>query len=92
MTIFGIAGCMGLLVVGFGLKDSILSIGTLQYGGVNVYQSVFTINKDADKDEYDKLIDELKGDNNVISCMEMYETSVDVSTDASTKSAYIVVP
>ena len=92
MTIFGIAGCMGLLVVGFGLKDSILSIGTLQYGGVNVYQSVFTVNKDADRDEYDKLIDELKGDNNVISCMEMYETSVDVSTDASTKSAYIVVP
>ena len=31
MTVLGIGGCMGLLLVGFGVKDSVRSIGTIQY-------------------------------------------------------------
>ena len=32
MTIFGIGGCMGLMIVGFGLKDSIFAVVDIQYG------------------------------------------------------------
>ena len=31
MTVFGIGGSMALLLVGFGLQDSIFNIGVLQY-------------------------------------------------------------
>lgn len=40
MTIVGIGGCMALLLVGFGVRDSIFSIATLQYEEVQVYDAL----------------------------------------------------
>ena len=37
MTIFGIGGCMALMLVGFGLKDSIFAIVDIQYGEIQLY-------------------------------------------------------
>ena len=34
MTIFGVAGCTGLLVMGFGIKDSLQGIGDIQYSQI----------------------------------------------------------
>ena len=34
MTIFGVAGCTGLLVMGFGIRDSLQGIGDIQYNEV----------------------------------------------------------
>lgn len=38
MTVVGIAGCTALLVTGFGVRDSISDIVTLQYDELNQYQ------------------------------------------------------
>lgn len=38
MTIFGIGGCMALMLVGFGIKDSISGIADLQYKDIQHYQ------------------------------------------------------
>ncbi len=38
MTVIGIAGCTALLVTGFGIKDSISPIVSLQYDDLNQYQ------------------------------------------------------
>lgn len=43
MTIVGIAGCTGLMVTGFGIKDSIVDIPFLQYGGIFKYTATVTI-------------------------------------------------
>ena len=37
MTIFGIGGCMGLMLVGFGLRDSIYEIADIQYEEIQTY-------------------------------------------------------
>lgn len=37
MTIFGIGGCMALLLLGFGIKDSISAISEKQYGEIITY-------------------------------------------------------
>lgn len=37
MTIFGIGGCMALMLVGFGLKDSIFAIVDIQYQEIQLY-------------------------------------------------------
>ena len=37
MTVIGIGGCMGLLLVGFGLRDSIMGIAVLQFENVQRY-------------------------------------------------------
>ncbi|MGK0551567.1 FtsX-like permease family protein [Enterococcus faecalis] len=46
MTVLGIAGCMALLIVGFGLKDSISDIGKLQFNKIWHYQAVVTFDKE----------------------------------------------
>ena len=40
MTIAGIGGCMALMVVGFGIRDSIMCIGTIQYQEIQVYDGM----------------------------------------------------
>jgi hypothetical protein len=40
MTIFGISGCTALLVIGFGIKDSINTIVDKQYGDLHTYNEV----------------------------------------------------
>jgi len=44
MTIFGIGGCMALLLVGFGLRDSIMDIVSKQYKEVWTYDAYLSIN------------------------------------------------
>lgn len=34
MTIFGVAGCTGLLVMGFGIRDSLIGISSIQYNQI----------------------------------------------------------
>ena len=46
MTIIGVAGCTSLLVLGFGIKDSISDVVYLQYGQIFDYN--YTINLDDD--------------------------------------------
>lgn len=43
MTIVGIAGCTGLMLTGFGIKDSIVDIPSEQYGGVFLYEETVSL-------------------------------------------------
>ena len=51
MTLFGIGACMGLLLVGFGLRDSIAEIVNKQYTAVWTYDASVTV----DSNELEKL-------------------------------------
>ena len=59
MTIIGVAGCTGLLVVGWGIKDSIKDIVTIQFG--QIYNYDYTVNMEGDE-HIDELMDVLKED------------------------------
>ena len=43
MTLFGIAGCMGLVIVGFGLLDSISAISERQFVDLHVYDAMVAV-------------------------------------------------
>lgn len=92
MTIFGIGGCMALLLVGFGLKDSILHIGNGQFGDVFAYDGAVGIDKDADAKERLKLEEQIKGDERLTHYMETLEIAVDVEAGGAPRSAYLIVP
>lgn len=92
MTIFGIGGCMALLLVGFGLKDSILHIGNGQFGDVFAYDGAVGIDKDADAKERLELEEQIKGDERLTHYMETLEIAVDVGADGAPRSAYLIVP
>ncbi len=92
MTIFGIGGCMALLLVGFGLKDSILHIGNGQFGDVFAYDGSIGIDKDADLEERMELEERIKGDDRLTHYMRTLETAVDVEAGGAPRSAYLIVP
>ena len=69
MTILGIGGCMGLLMVGYGLRDSISSISQYQYGELQLYDCSVYISDDMDDEEMKELEDYLEGNRNVTNYM-----------------------
>lgn len=46
MTVIGVAGCTALLVLGWGIKDSISDVVNIQYGDINAYQYMINLEND----------------------------------------------
>ena len=91
MTVFGIGGCMGLLMVGFGLKDSIMAIAQKQFGEVRIYSSTLTLDGEITEEERSDLLHVISKDTDVKEYTEAMETSVDVRFEDQEKSSYMVV-
>lgn len=51
MSIVGIAGCTALIVVGFGIKNSVSTIADRQYGQIWTYDGVAVFDKELSNDE-----------------------------------------
>ncbi len=70
MTIFGIGGCMALMLVGFGLKDSIFEITQLQYKEIQVYDGAAYLKDDVTEEEKESLHEDLKKDSDIAGYMD----------------------
>lgn len=62
MTIFGVAGCTGLLVMGFGIKDSLNGISEIQYKNIIKYDLVAVQRDNLTKKQQIKLDEILNSD------------------------------
>ncbi len=95
MTIIGIGGCMGLLLVGYGLLDSITDIGTLQFDELQLYDAIVVLDTDADEAELEEAEDALRADARVTHAKRFYMQLTDVQTEGITDkewSVYLYVP
>ena len=92
MTIFGIGGCTALLLLGFGLKDSVSYLGVGQFENIFVYDASISIDTEAEEEKKAELMDTVASDDRVTDGTEMLETAVDVEKDGVQKSAYLIVP
>lgn len=92
MTVFGIGGCMALLMVGFGLRDSIQSIISRQYRTVWVYDVFATIDDNATDEERDLLIDDIAAIDGTKNTLLVRNLTMDVEAGSVSKSAYLFVP
>ncbi len=92
MTVFGIGGCMGLLLVGFGLKDSVTSIADLQFGELRTYNADIAINDDATDEEKTALRTFLEEDDRVAEFLGGYQAARDLEANGVVKNGYLVVP
>lgn len=92
MTIIGIGGCMALLLVGFGVRDSIYDIAKFQYGELFAYSGMIMEKEDASEEELKELYDYLDEDKNIKGYMSIYQTSVDLSAGGAEKNAFLVCP
>ena len=59
MTIFGISGSMALMLVGFGIRDSISDIVVKQYSELQHYDGTIITDEDASDEDREKLMEYL---------------------------------
>lgn len=57
MTIVGIAGCTGLMLTGFGIKDSVVDIPTAQYGEIFEYEYMVSLSNSDGLEDLKQYID-----------------------------------
>lgn len=92
MTIFGIGGCMALLLVGYGIKDSIFSISDLQFNKIRTYDGSITLDNKASKDEISEVIKYISDDDRIVNSAFIFESSINAGSGKVEKEAQITVP
>ena len=92
MTVFGIGGCMSLMIVGFGLRDSIFSIGTLQYEELQLYDGMVILNSDADEEERENLETYLDKEKEIATVSQGYLKKTNVKRGKDQKEVYLYAP
>lgn len=92
MTVFGIGGCMALLLVGFGLKDSIFDIAVLQYEEIQLYDGNVILEEDASSEEKEETYDKLVSDKRVEDTAENFLQQVEVTHGKEKHDVYLNVP
>lgn len=92
MTIFGIGGCMALMLVGFGLKDSIFAIVDIQYGEIQLYDGNIILEEDVTEEERTGIKEELEKDRGMDGLTEGRLTQISVGTDKEWYDVYLDVP
>lgn len=88
MTIFGIGGCMALMLVGFGLRDSIFEIADLQYSEIQYYDGSVYLKENLTEKEIDNLDDFLTKDSDVIRHMKAKMQSVTLAKGKKKRATY----
>lgn len=92
MTIFGIGGCMGLMLVGFGLKDSISSIVPLQYEDIQLYDGNVILQSDVTMQEKQEVYEALEKNSQVVATAEDLLQKITIERDGVSKEVYLNVP
>lgn len=92
MTILGIGGSMALLLVGFGLRDSIFNIGVLQYEKIQLYDGNVILNEDATQEERQEIYDILEGDGRTDGTAENLLKQVEIQNGEKQEEVYLNVP
>ncbi len=92
MTIFGIGGCMALILVGFGLRDSIMDVAVLQYQELQLYDGIILLDEDADTQERQKLSDYLEEEPDVSVSDTLYMKMSTIENKGKSRDTYLMIP
>lgn len=95
MTVIGIGGCMGLLLVGYGIRDSIMDVAVLQFDELQLYDAMTVIDPDAEPEEQEEAFRRLEEDGRVLAGKRFLMQKEDIrDLEKSRKewSVYLYVP
>ena len=88
MTIIGIAGCTGLILAGFGLKDCIVKMVPHQYEEIFNYQVKITLDENQTRDTINKI----KENKKVKDLLQIQEESITLDNKDTNQSITLIVP
>ena len=92
MTLIGIGGCMALMLVGFGLKDSITEIAKNQYVDIFTYDASVTLNTKASDTETEEFLQAVSEHTGIGGTMEVSMATVDLENGKNSRSVNLFVP
>lgn len=92
MTIIGIAGCTGLILVGFGIKDAVTAILPNQFEKVYNYDMQISLKSGLQENELEKFKDELQQKEGIETVVETYASSGVLINGENEENAQIIVP
>lgn len=88
MTIIGIAGCTGLILAGFGLKDCIVKMVPHQYEDIFSYQAKINLNEE----KTNATVDKIKENKQIKDILEVHEESITIDNKDTNQSVTLVIP
>lgn len=91
MTIFGIGGCMALMLVGFGLKDSCYEIANLQFAEIQFYDGSIYLTEDITKEQQGEIEEALDDESQVDVYMDAYMQNITLVNGKKERAAYACV-
>ena len=93
MTIFGVAGCTGLLVMGFGIRDSLQGIGGIQYSTIQKNDVIALKNSNVTKKDQQKL-DKLFKEKDIKQTNEVQyqQLTKHIKSSGSTENVMLIAP
>ena len=91
MTVFGIGGCMGLMLVGYGIKDSCYEIAELQFRDIQMYDGSVYLKEDISDETRQNLLDYMKDNSDISHYMQTSMKNVTLVNGKNKRDAYQVV-
>lgn len=92
MTVVGVAGCTALLLVGFGLKDSIGDIGTRQFSDIYSYQMTVNLKDNIKANELLNINKTIESSNNFEDKQLIMSKSIKIGFKNAEKDCGLVIP
>ncbi len=97
MTLFGVGGCMALLIVGLGIRDSISSMTEYQYGEIFKYTDKVSVDSSLTRAERRSMLSTVETVPGIEDYIQVNRTMISASLNGSadkkdTKQAYLVIP
>ncbi|MCI8939007.1 MAG: ABC transporter permease [Dorea sp.] len=91
MTIFGIGGCMALMIVGYGIRDSVYEIADTQYDRIQFYDGQILLQEDLAEEDRTELDEFLTKNKDVERHMDAYMKSIMLAKGKKERQTYITV-
>lgn len=88
MTIFGIGGCMALMLVGFGLKDSCYEIAEIQYAEILLYHGSMYLEEDITDEQREKIKEALSNEDGIERYIDTETQNITLINGKKERSAY----
>ena len=91
MTIFGIGGCMALMLVGYGIRDSVFEIADIQYTEIQTYDGNLILKENLSEDEHQELTKSLAQNQDIDRFMDAYMKNLVLTKDGHERETYVMV-
>lgn len=96
MTLFGVGGCMALLLVGFGINDSVSSMAKNQYGSIFKYDALVSVDSTLTRAGRRAMISDVQDISDITEFTQAHRSIIYAANNSKDvedlKYAYLVVP